>query len=107
MASVVVPLVNTPGFYTMNLALNGQVYGLNVRWNLRMGRWILDVLDSTGNVLVQGLPILEEQALTSRFVNRIPGLPPGGFVAIDGTGKRLDPTDITLGTDVQLIYVEA
>lgn len=107
MANKLVPVVNTVGFYTMNIALNNQVYGLNLRWNQRMMRWILDVLDSTGNVLLQGLPILEEQPLTNRFIGSIPGLPPGTFVAIDGTGKRLDPTDVTLGNDVALIYVEA
>jgi hypothetical protein len=104
---LVVPVDNSQGNYTLKLALEGAVYGLNVRWNQRMLKWILDILDSTGNAVLLGLPILEEQALTDRFVGRLLGLPPGQFVAIDGTGAQLDPTDVTFGSAVQLIYVES
>ena len=107
MANLVLPFDNSEGFYTARVTLQNAVFNFTLRWNLRMARWILDVLDANGTPLVVGLPILTQQMLTDRFRGRIPGLPAGRFIAIDGTGKQLDPDSVTFGHDVQLLYIEA
>lgn len=107
MANLVIPVDNSLGNYTQRVVLDGTVYLLGFRWNDEMGRWILDVSDSSSNPLLLGTPVLEEVDLLARFQGIVTGLPPGKLVAIDGTGQRQDPTAATFGVSVQLCYIPA
>lgn len=105
MANVVIPVTNEQGNYTLKCTLDNKVYGLGFRWNERYERWFMDIFDATNTLLIAGLPILEGWGLTDQFIGRIAGMPPGRFVAFDGTGNDLDPDAASFGVESQLLYI--
>ena len=64
----------------------------------------MDVATSAGVPILTGQPILTGSPIFTRFYNKIPGLPAGFLMAVDLTGNNCDPTEFTLGGDVQVIY---
>lgn len=107
MADIQIPLRTDILAYNLKVTLEGNVYALGFRWNLRMAKWIMDIGDSAGSPLLIGIPLFEGLPLIYRFVGRIVGLPLGEFLVVDETGQNRDPDTETLGTDVKLLYVEA
>lgn len=107
MADIQIPVRTDILAYSLEVTLEGVVYTLSFRWNARMEKWIMDIGDATGNPLLIGLVLFEGIPLIWRFVDRITGLPPGGFLVIDETGQHRDPDQDTLGLDINLVYVEA
>lgn len=89
------------------VALGDSAYMFSFRYNSRMGRWIMDIADYSGNPLLSGIPLLPSYPLTDKFIGKIPGLPPGNFVVIDETGAERIPGIDNLGVDIKLIYAEA
>ena len=104
MTPVTIPVVNTQFNYSVKVPLDGVVFGLSFRWNARALRWLMDIADSNGIILLAGLPILEGEALTKRFIGRVAGLPLGNFATIDGTAQMQDASDLTFGISSRLIY---
>jgi hypothetical protein len=107
MADIVIPLRTDILAYALKVTLDNVVYTLRFRWNSRLAKWIMDISDVSENPLLMGLVLYEGIPLIWRFVGRIEGLPPGGFLVVDETGQNRDPDVETLGTDVKLIYTEA
>jgi hypothetical protein len=87
--------------------LQGATYKFRFRWNPRSERWIMDVMDVSGNELVNGIVVAVVAPLLSRF--RIKGLPPGDAVAFSGSLGSIGKAEAGLEdlTDVvQVIYVD-
>lgn len=101
-----IPVDNNLGFYSERIALGASVFVLSIRFNSRMGKWILDVADANNVTLLGGIPILGNWPLTDRFHNLILGLPEGTIAALDLLSLGRDPDENTLGSDMPLFYSE-
>lgn len=105
MALIEVPTRSDLKAYEMQVELQGITYTLNFRYNERMDRWLLDIADSIGVELLNGIVLLTNVPLTDDYV--IAGLPPGRFICEDTTGQNKDAGADDLGNDVRLLYEEA
>lgn len=90
--------------YSFPILLDGQKFSFDFMWNDRAGFWAFILSDATGEPILRrkvvvGLPLF------SRFGD--PRLPPGELVALDTTGRDLDPGLQELGARVLLTYLEA
>jgi len=106
MAYLEVPLRTDIYAYTQKTTIEEVVYTLGLRYNARMERWVLDIMDAAGEMLLAGVKLLINYPLTRRFVGSIEGLPEGHFMIVDETGQERNPTRDDLGDDIKLIYVE-
>lgn len=102
MATVKIPLRNDLPWYSLSVELSGKTYGLELRWNEVAAAWFLSLSDASNVAIVSGLRLVIGWPLAKRYADA--RLPPGTFVAIDTTGKGLDPTRNDLGTRVELYY---
>lgn len=98
-SNYLVPLVNIPQNFVINLG--GTTYTLTSKWNDIMQSWILDIADSSQNMLAAGLPFVTGADL-------LDGL---AYLGIDGSllvytnGQEfLVPTFEGLGTDSNLFF---
>jgi Domain of unknown function (DUF6983) len=106
MAYLEIPVRSDIYSYTQKTAIEGIVYTLGLRYNARMERWVLDIMDASGVMLLAGVKLLVDIPLTYRFNGSIISLPAGQFMIVDETGARRNPTRDDLGDDIKLIYVE-
>lgn len=100
----VMPMRNDFPSYTFKSDLTDVIYTINVRFNTRMQRWIIDVLDASGNPIVVGLPVLLEVDLYGRFVRET--LPAGKLIPIADTLDQPQPTRNSFGNTHSLLYVQ-
>lgn len=107
MALIEVPTRADIGAYTQQIDLDGTVFQLDLHFNERWGRWVMDIQDADRVLLLAGIPLLEGFPLTTKFIGRIPGFPPGEFLVLDESGLGRNPDRETLGGDVKLFYREA
>jgi len=105
MAVLEMPLRADIPAYSFQLNLEGNLYNWKIRYNERMGRWLMDILDENKITLIAGIPIQTRFSLLSRFKN--PDLPPGYFIAVDESGENKQPSREDLGNDVKLFYIES
>ena len=105
MATLTIPCRPSVPHYQAQVALEGRTYTLTFRWNAREEAWFLSIGDAAGNIVLANRKVVLSFPLTSRF--RLPGLPPGEFVAVDTTGRGQEAGLSDLGERVQLLYVEA
>jgi len=94
----------TDGFFSQRTVFNGVVYGLNFRYNARMDRWLVDVLDANQNMLLAGQPLLGGWDVLHRFQGVV-NVPAGILLPVDMSGQGRDPQEFTLGSDVQLFFL--
>jgi len=106
MAYLEVPLRSGVYSYTQKTTIESVVYTLGLRYNARMERWVVDIMDAAGNMLLAGVKLLINLPLTRRFVGTLEGFPEGQFMIVDETGQERNPTRDDLGDDIKLIYVE-
>lgn len=100
-----IPLRNDLPWYTLSVELDGATYGLELKWNEISEGWFLSLSDSRGVPIVSGLRLVEGWPLAKRYADA--RLPAGNLIAIDTTGRHVDPTREDLGTRVQLYYFAA
>lgn len=103
----VIPLRTDVPAYTQEIVIAGTVYVIGIRYNARMTRWIMDIMDSSGAAIVMGIPLLVTVPMAYRFVGRVANFPPVQFMVIDETGQERNPTRDTLGSDIKLLFAEA
>jgi len=99
----IVPTTSDYPAYSMTVTLEGEVYRLVFRWNVRGAFWTMDVKEQDETVLLAGIKLVANWPLTDRYVN--PDLPPGDFMAYDTAGTGLDPGREDLGGRVLLLYL--
>lgn len=97
-----VPARNDLPWYTFKITLSSVLYTLTFRYNTRMTRWIIDLSDATGNLIVAGIPLLILRDLLAQY-STLP-LPPGSLFCIDDTNQETQPTRYSFGVDHTLIY---
>lgn len=65
MAVFEIPL--TPEAQTFVIDLGGVTYGLRFVWNAQSACWILDISDTLGNPIAQGIPVITGADLVKQF----------------------------------------
>lgn len=105
MAIVLIPVTNDPES-TVTTKLEGVVYKLHLRWNVRASAWYLDILDNDDNVLAASRKLVCEWPLTV-LRDSDPTMPPGVLWCRDTQGQYTDPTLDDLGTRAVLYYEES
>jgi len=51
----------------LTVSLNGVQYQLTVRYNSQNAAWTLDIADSSGNAILQGIPMITGADLLEQF----------------------------------------
>lgn len=97
-----IPTRNDLPFYTYRITLSSNIYTLTFHYNVRMDRWILDVADSSGAVILSGVALLILRDVIGQYITL--ALPPGAIFATDETQKDQQPTIYSFGTDKTLWY---
>lgn len=91
--------------YSQRVELDGEIFVLSFRYNLRAKRWFFDIQNEQGVDVLLGLPLQTGVGLTSRYV--IEELPAGEFVIVNREDDNRNPEREDLGESHQLLYNEA
>lgn len=105
MATVQLPTRTNLPAYRYRIELDGTVYVLDYEYNSRMDKWLLQVEDEEGDVLIAHVPIVVNWPLFKRFVQQT--LPPGVIAAYDSSNQNTDPGRFDLGARVKAVYRES
>lgn len=107
--ALVIPIARAAddaAYFDLLATLDGTLYTLEFRWNVRLGAWFMTVLDGEGTTpLLLGVRLVVDYPLAQNLVDRTP---PGYFLAVDtgaSDGFGIDPGFDDLGSRVQLWYV--
>lgn len=103
--SVIIPFFNDQASFQEEVTLDGIPYLFKFTYNNRYDFWSMDILTKDEEPIVQGLKIVLNYELISRF--RYLGVPAGELYAIDSTEKETRVNRENLGNTVQLFYVES
>lgn len=97
--------IDTTGLanYSQITALDGIAYVLLFQWNPRDSHWYLSTSDQDETPIQMGVRVVVGSSILRRCVDA--RRPPGILVAIDQSGRGLDPGFSDFGTRVELIYV--
>lgn len=101
--SQLIPVTADAPHFDLQVQLEGATFTLELRWNDRMGLWVLSVYDASGEVVSAGRPVVLGADLLGRSASS--RRPPGFLTAIDSAGGGVEAGRSDLGTRVQLIYV--
>ena len=105
MATLQLPVRSDIPAYQFSIDLESVNYNFNFRYNTRLNRWFMNILDTEENVLLSGVKVLINFDLTYKY--RYKDIPPGSFFCIDETGANQNPEREDLGNTHKLLYVEA
>lgn len=97
-----IPARNDLPNYQFRITLSSQIFTLYFHYNVRMERWILDLEDSSGNIILAGVALLILRDLVGQYVTL--ALPQGLMFATDDTQKGTQPTLLSFGTDHTFWY---
>lgn len=103
MAVYEIPLSPTPQRFS--ITLGGVQYRMTVQYrNINEGGWIMDIADSTGSPIIQGIPLVTGIDLLAQY--RHLGI--SGQLRVQTTSDPdAVPTFDNLGTDSHLYWVTA
>lgn len=90
--------------YTQTVQLSGVSYQLEMRYNTRMGRWILAVLDVVGTPIVQGIPMLALRNFVGQYTTL--SVPPGTLFCFNQTSPLTEPTLTSFLKDTSFVYAD-
>lgn len=105
MSTFTIPVSDTTDPFDEQVELDGRVYDLAFRWNVRGNHWSMDV-GRDGVVLVAGVKLVIIPDLLEQY-RRIGELPEGTLFVEDLDGLDTDPDDENFGDRVILKYTEA
>ena len=100
MATYEIPL--SPEAQTMSIALGTNTYELAVLWNGQAGAWMLSLADSSGNQILNNIPLLPGVDLFGPYAYLNLG---GSLYAVSETASTLPLQYATLGITDHLYYV--
>ena len=100
-----IPLTNDDESYDFDIELSGSIYNLNIRYNLRMDRWIMDIRDVQGENILCGLVLNIGLNLLGEYSDS--RLPSGGFYVVNHESQYDDPGETDIGVNSFLYYIEA
>lgn len=105
MSYISLPVDNADYDYDFNIELDQSVYNFRFIYNQRISRWLMDISDQFGNLIVAGIVLLNGVDLLAKY-RELP-VPPGTLYVWDTTNSGLDPDGTNFGGSVLLMYVEA
>lgn len=92
----------TPEPQSMQVSLAGSLYGILLRWCTAAECWVMDLSDSIGVPLVQGIPLVPGTDLLGQHAH----LGVGGQLYVQSdVDKGVVPGFDTLGTTAHLYFV--
>lgn len=100
---LIIPVRNDIPNYSERVELDGAIYNLELRYNARLARWILDINDQDKNPIVVGLVCLTGIPLTTQIVKN--KLPRGDFILLDIQERDENAEREDLGETVGLFYM--
>lgn len=87
---------------TMQISLNGTVYTIKVRWCDPASCWTLDLSDSSGNPIIQGIPLVTGADLLTQYEYLGIG---GALIAQTDNDVDAVPAFDNLGSQAGLYFV--
>lgn len=105
MAVLTIPLTSATAHYRQATTLDGDVYSLDIAWNIRGEFWSMTISDSTGNPILAGIKLVGGVDLLQQYV--MDNRPPGELNIIDTSGLSANPGRDDLGDRFILEYTEA
>ena len=99
---VELPVTSEFSAYDFRTTLEGTVYTFNIRYNERMDRWVFDILTSSEEQIIMGVPILLGVNLLGMYQDK--RLPLGVLFAINLKDELVEAKRDDLGTNVLLLY---
>ena len=105
MATVILPLTFEFASYEFHTELEGVLYYFKIKYNNRMSRWTMNILDENEEMIISGVVLITGYNLLAIYQD--PRLPPGDFFMYDETGAKQTSTREELGNTVKLFYIES
>lgn len=101
----IVPVIPGRAHTTQRVTFDGQVYTLELLWNMSRGSWTLSLFDAENDPIFLGVRIVTNWPLL-RWYRYDPRTPPGELVAVTLTSDRAHPgfDDFGEGKRVELTY---
>lgn len=85
------------------ITINRQKLFITFSFNTRDQRWYFDLVDRVGNDVISGVKILQQQNLTSKYIN-VNDILAGDFFCINTKFDGADISRETFGTDKQFQF---
>lgn len=105
MSLKILPIDGEDKNYEFKCDFDGVIYTLNVRYNSRMDRWILDIKTVDDEYILMGIPLLIGTDFIARFKDS--RLPHGQLFIVNIPDQYTDAGEDELGTDALVFYNEA
>lgn len=105
MALLKMPLNQNLPWYSFTATLDAASYQFELAYNVRSGRWSLNLQDVTGAPIASGLTLLNGIDLLA-YLRYLP-VPPGILMVLNDTGAADEPTLGSFLTTHSLYYLEA
>lgn len=100
---VEIPIHSNKSHYTFDTVIEDKELSFKLRFNTRMNRWIMDILDIAQDPIFTGIPVHINLDLLGNFYDK--RFPKGMLIAKNFTDKNVEPTRENLGTDVKLFFI--
>lgn len=104
MSTFIIPVSDTTDPFDEQVELDGRVFDLYFRWNVRGDHWSMDI-GRDGIVLIYGIKLVTISDLLDQY-QRIADLPDGTLFIDDLDGLDADPDGENFGDRVVLKYSE-
>lgn len=105
MSTYIIPVAETTDPFDEQVELDGRVFDLYFRWNVRSDHWSIDI-GRDGIVLIYGIKLVTISDLLAQYT-RIADLPDGTLFVDDLDGLDADPDADNFGDRVVLKYTDA
>lgn len=89
------------------VALDGVLFGVSLRWNERAPAWVMTLRDAAGTTLAAGVRVCLGAGLVP--TPRPAGFPAGQLLVVDTDGSGVEPglNDFGAGARTRLVYLDA
>lgn len=99
-----IPTSTSNVHYTQSVQLSGVIYQLEMRYNTRMQRWVLNVADVIGRNIICGIVMLTGRNLVGQY--KTLSLPPGTLFCHRDGQTPLEPTLGSFLVDTRFLYAD-
>ncbi len=97
-----IPFNNEDGNQEFDITLDDVSYRLRFSFNSRLNKWALDILNSDGLELINGILMVLGVNFLRQYVSS--SLPSGKLFLVNLQDGITEATETTFGTDVRLYY---
>lgn len=104
MTTYTIPTSTSNPHYLQSVQLSGVTYQLEIRYNTRMQRWVLNLADSVGGPIVSGVVMLTQRNLLGQYTTL--SVPPGVLFCYNATNSALQPSLSSFLVDTSFLYFD-